>query len=168
MAHPQTVPWPCPVTKPTPIVPQVSRKLAVIGHLVKRGEDRAVNNPIGHRMLEELSHHAQDVIDLAGARRPSLTRTRPAGWRGAQEDNEPAQITAGVLQTSTTTPTPAQEPGKLAGIHPRCGLGPIPAETQIEQEPVGHLNPGIAAIDHRPIRLTVRQNNPKRPKLTLD
>ena len=38
-------------------------------------------------------------------------------------------------------------------------------KAQIEQEPVGYLNLRVATIDHRPIGLTVRQDNPKGPKL---
>jgi len=90
---------------------------------------------------------------------PGAGRCRP------QRQNKPAQITGTVLQAATAKDAPAQEPGQLARIHPRCRLSPIVTKAQIEQEPVGYLNFRVAAIDHRPIGLTVRQDNPKRPEL---
>ncbi len=162
------MPWPCPVAKAGPFVPQFGRKMSVVGHLVECSQDGAVNGPVRHCMLEELPHHAKDVVDPLRARRAALTRACSGCGRGAQKDNEPAQVAGAVLRASTAGATPAQEPGQFTCVYPRCRLSSVTAKAQVEQEPVGHLNPRVAAIDDRPVGLTVRQDNPERPKLSAE
>ena len=160
---PQPVPRSSPIAQPAALGTQLGRQVTIVGHLVKPGQHPAIHGPRHRRVLEELAHHRQHVIDPRRPRRPPPARARPCRRRRPQPQHEPGQLASAILQPSPGPPTPSQERGQVAGIHPRRRLRPITTEPEIEQELVSDRHRHVVVVDHRPIRPTVRQRHPKRP-----
>jgi hypothetical protein len=107
---------------------------------------------------------------------PGGMSPRPARWRPFSDDlrglfppvTAASYCWAGRIERAAALISPVGHPTSrhVAGHKPRPAHRNKSGRPRARTTQVGHLNPGVAVVDDRPVSLTIGQDNPERAKLS--
>ena len=142
---------------------QVGREVTVVADLIEQGQHGGIQRALSHRMLVELAHRGEHVIDPPGAARPALPGTGALNRRGLEHRHEQRQCPGRGQKIPPAVLAPRQVTRQVTGIDTGGALGPVGAKPQMTQEGVSDRDSPPVVADDSPVGERVGQRDTLRP-----